>query len=101
MEDLIALNKELSALIAELGGTPFSISVVDGRVVLPEELVTQQAAKSQSAEDPLTYPEDTVVEVSQSTESPDRSEEQNSSSAKVQIPELNLDSKDQENISYK
>ena len=100
MEDLIALNKELSALIAELGGTPFSISIVDGRVVLPEELQVLPAEKIQSAEDPLTYQEDTVVEASQSTESRDRSEKQKSSSAKIQIQELNLDSKDQENISY-
>ena len=106
MEDLIALNKELSALIAELGGTPFSINIVDGRVVLPEELVAQKAAKSQADEDPRTNcnseeqnESNTVVEATE--ESPDSLDEQQSNSAQleVQTPELNLDSKDQEDIS--
>ena len=56
MDDLIALNKELSALITELGGTPYSLTIVGDRVVLPEALRPKEANPNPYPTTPVTEP---------------------------------------------
>ncbi|CAG5110051.1 Oidioi.mRNA.OKI2018_I69.chr2.g4500.t1.cds [Oikopleura dioica] len=56
MDDLIALNKELSALITELGGNPFSLTIVGDRVVLPEALRPKEANPNPYPTTPVTEP---------------------------------------------
>jgi len=102
MEDLISLNKELSALIAELGGSPFSINIVDGRVVLPEELEVQRSSRNQQSSDASGDQRAIKTAVQAREIESDCSAEQKSISTKVQSSEFEpKNSKTKENISSK
>ena len=75
MNDLIALNKKVSSIIKELGGTPYPLTIVENKVVLPEALRLKLAEPSKTS--PLFEPDSGVFSDSDSS-TPDEDVSQNS-----------------------
>ena len=69
MDNLIALNKKVSSIITELGGTPYQLTIVEGKVVLPEALRAKSTKPNPARTSPLLEPDSGVLSDSDSSTS--------------------------------